>query len=73
MLNQGKYSCPGHREESVVLCAQLVRGQFAYIASHEDEFSIGLGSNDGVLKLIQQILYIWLPSYPDMSLSVRTD
>ena len=40
MLKQGKYSCPGYQEESVV----LVRCQFAYIASHEDEFSTGLYS-----------------------------
>ena len=30
MLKQGKYSCPHHQEESIVLCAQLVRCQFAY-------------------------------------------
>ena len=28
MLKQDKYSCPGHQEESAVLCAQLVRCQF---------------------------------------------
>ena len=37
MLKPGKYSCPCHQEESVVLCAQLLQFKFTYEVDHEDE------------------------------------
>ena len=48
-LEPGKYSCPDHQEESVVLCAQLVR--LVCIADHKDVFSAGLYRNQILLLL----------------------
>ena len=39
MLKQGSYSCSGHQEESVALCTQLVRCQFAYIVITKMNFN----------------------------------